>query len=309
MGAERLPERHPAGHRRQADQGRSEQAGPGHPGLPRREDVASTSRTSKCAPRCRRSPTSSGLNIITSDSVAGSLTMRLKDVPWDQALDVVLQAKGLDMRKNGTVLWIAPKEELLTKEKLELEQHAADRRPRAAALGNLPAELPEGRSLPQRVRPGRRRRRHGGRTACCPSAAARWSIRAPTSCSSPTSPSKLDDIRKLIAKTDVAVAPGADRGAHGRSERRLQPQPGRQARLRRPAHACAAATPARVGGNNRAALGGNMVGVGQVTGQTPDERRRLHQHHLINLPAGRHRRRRAGHDRAASLFRPPPTAS
>ena len=64
----------------------------------------------------------SGLNIITSDSVAGNLTLRLKDVPWDQALDVVLQAKGLDMRKNGTVLWIAPKEELLTKEKIELEQ-------------------------------------------------------------------------------------------------------------------------------------------------------------------------------------------
>lgn len=66
----------------------------------------------------------SGLNIITSDSVTGNLTLRLRDVPWDQALDVVLQAKGLDMRKNGTVLWIAPKEELLTKEKLELEQRA-----------------------------------------------------------------------------------------------------------------------------------------------------------------------------------------
>jgi type IV pilus assembly protein PilQ len=64
----------------------------------------------------------SGLNIITSDSVSGNLTLRLKEVPWDQALDVILQAKGLDMRKNGSVLWIAPKEELLTKEKLELEQ-------------------------------------------------------------------------------------------------------------------------------------------------------------------------------------------
>jgi len=63
-----------------------------------------------------------GLNIITSDTVNGNLTLRLKDVPWDQALDIVLQAKGLDMRKNGSVLWIAPKDELLTKEKLELEQ-------------------------------------------------------------------------------------------------------------------------------------------------------------------------------------------
>ena len=61
------------------------------------------------------------LNIVTSDSVAGSLTLRLKDVPWDQALDIILQAKGLDMRKNGNVIWIAPRDELAAKEKLELE--------------------------------------------------------------------------------------------------------------------------------------------------------------------------------------------
>ncbi len=61
------------------------------------------------------------LNIITSDSVAGSLTLRLRDVPWDQALDIILQAKGLDMRKNGNVILVAPREELATKEKLDLE--------------------------------------------------------------------------------------------------------------------------------------------------------------------------------------------
>lgn len=61
------------------------------------------------------------LNIITSDSVSGSITLRLKDVPWDQALDIILQSKGLDMRKNGNVLIVAPREELATKEKLELE--------------------------------------------------------------------------------------------------------------------------------------------------------------------------------------------
>jgi type IV pilus assembly protein PilQ len=61
------------------------------------------------------------LNIITSDSVAGSITLRLKDVPWDQALDIILQSKGLDMRKNGNVLIVAPREELAAKEKLELE--------------------------------------------------------------------------------------------------------------------------------------------------------------------------------------------
>jgi type IV pilus assembly protein PilQ len=64
-------------------------------------------------------------NVITSDSVTGGVTLRLKDVPWDQALDIILQAKGLGMRKTGNVLWIAPKEELNAKEKLELESIAA----------------------------------------------------------------------------------------------------------------------------------------------------------------------------------------
>ena len=64
-------------------------------------------------------------NIVTSDSVAGAVTLRLQDVPWDQALDIILQAKGLGMRKNGNVLWIAPKDEILAKEKLERESNVA----------------------------------------------------------------------------------------------------------------------------------------------------------------------------------------
>ena len=66
-----------------------------------------------------------GLNIIASDTVAGNLTLRLKDVPWDQALDLIMQTKGLDKRQNGNVIWIAPKDELLTKEKLEFEARSA----------------------------------------------------------------------------------------------------------------------------------------------------------------------------------------
>ncbi len=61
------------------------------------------------------------LNIITSDTVSGSLTLRLKDVPWDQALDIILQTRGLDSRRNGNVIWIAPRDELATREKLTLE--------------------------------------------------------------------------------------------------------------------------------------------------------------------------------------------
>lgn len=64
-------------------------------------------------------------NIVTSDSVSGSVTLRLQDVPWDQALDIILQAKGLGMRKSGNVLWVAPKDEIASKEKLDLESVAA----------------------------------------------------------------------------------------------------------------------------------------------------------------------------------------
>jgi len=60
-------------------------------------------------------------NIVTSDTVVGSLTLRLKDVPWDQALQIIMDAKGLGMRKNGTVLWIAPKDEIDSRTRKDLE--------------------------------------------------------------------------------------------------------------------------------------------------------------------------------------------
>lgn len=63
-------------------------------------------------------------NIVTSDSVTGTLTLRLKDVPWDQALEIILQAKGLGMRKAGNVIWIAPGDEIAAREKSELEAKA-----------------------------------------------------------------------------------------------------------------------------------------------------------------------------------------
>lgn len=67
----------------------------------------------------------SGFSVIASDSVTGRITLRLKDIPWDQALDIIMQSKALDMRKNGSVILIAPKDELLSKEKLEAEQKAS----------------------------------------------------------------------------------------------------------------------------------------------------------------------------------------
>ena len=62
-----------------------------------------------------------GMNMVVSDSVGGAITLILKDVPWDQALDIIMKQKGLDMRKNGNVILIAPRDEIATKEKLEFE--------------------------------------------------------------------------------------------------------------------------------------------------------------------------------------------
>lgn len=62
-----------------------------------------------------------GLNIITSDTVTGNITLRLKDVPWDQAMDIIMQNKGLAMRKIGNVITVAPAEEVAAKEKAQLE--------------------------------------------------------------------------------------------------------------------------------------------------------------------------------------------
>ena len=66
-----------------------------------------------------------GLNFVTTDSVAGQVSVRLQEVPWPQALQVVLQAKGLAARQEGRVVWIAPQDEWLQRERKQLEMQAA----------------------------------------------------------------------------------------------------------------------------------------------------------------------------------------
>jgi len=65
-----------------------------------------------------------GLNVVVSDSVTGNVTLRLKNVPWDQALDIILQSKGLGQRQNGNVIYIAPQQEIAAREEAELESRA-----------------------------------------------------------------------------------------------------------------------------------------------------------------------------------------
>ena len=74
----------------------------------------------------------SGLNLVASDSVGGSVTLRLVNVPWDQALDVILRAKSLDKRRNGNVVWVAPQAELA-----KYEQDVADAKLKAQDTAEL----------------------------------------------------------------------------------------------------------------------------------------------------------------------------
>ena len=226
----------------------------------------------------------SGLNIIASDSVAGFLTLRLKDVPWDQALDVILTAKGLDMRKNGTVLWIAPKEELLTKEKLELEQRAqiADLEPLRSEIFQLNYQKVESfRSV-------------FGLDAAGGAAADsknRVLSRRGSAVIDPRTnqlfvtdvASKIEDIRKLIQKTDVASKQVLIEArlveANDGFSRNLGAKLG-FADLRGVRGGDAGW---QVKGNERVAIGGNLGGVGTVTGQTGGDA--FANSTLVNLPA------------------------
>jgi type IV pilus assembly protein PilQ len=151
-----------------------------------------------------------GLNIITSDTVQGNLTLRLKDIPWDQALDIIMQTKGLDMRKNGNVVLIAPREELATKEKLELEarQQIGELEPIHTEMFQLNyKKANELKGLLTGV---------AGVTCIAGSAAAGRNVflskRGSASCDDRTNTlivqdtgARLDDIRKLIARIDITV--------------------------------------------------------------------------------------------------------
>ena len=66
-----------------------------------------------------------GLNVVASDSVTGSLSLRLHQVPWDQVLDIITQTKGLSQRRQGNVIWIATRNEIAARDKQELEMRQA----------------------------------------------------------------------------------------------------------------------------------------------------------------------------------------
>lgn len=243
----------------------------------------------------------SGLNIVTSDSVSGNLSLRLKEVPWDQALEVILQAKGLAMRKNGTVLWIAPREELLTKEKLELEQRAqiAELEPMQSEIFQLNYQKVEAF-----------RAMFGQDGAAGGESRNRLLSKRGSVIIDPRSnqifitdiASKLDDVRKLIQKTDVAsrqvliearIVEASDSFSRNLGAR-LSFVDLSASRGGNPGYAIGI-------GSKRIAIGGNLTGVGETTGQVAPSDASYSNSQLVNLPAAAINGNPAG-NLALSLF-------
>lgn len=224
----------------------------------------------------------SGLNILTSESVTGNLTMRLKEVPWDQALDVVLQAKGLDMRKNGTVLWIAPKEELLTKEKLELEQRAqiADLEPLRSEIFQLNYQKAES----FRTVFGLDGAADGKNRVLSKRGSAIIDPRTNQLFVTDIA-SKIEDIRKLILKTDIASKQVLIEARLVEASDSFSRNLGAKLGFADMRTVRGGDSGYQVNGNNRVAIGGNLTGVGQTTGQVANTPDSFNNSQFVNLPA------------------------
>jgi type IV pilus assembly protein PilQ len=240
------------------------------------------------------------LNMVVSDAVTGSLTLKLKDTPWDQALDIILQTRGLGMHQSGNVMYIAPREELAAKEQADLEarKKISDLEPirtqsyqlnytKAKEVANGLRGLPIGAGASSGITP----------SLSYGSTSSNINVRSILSNRGSVIPDertnqlfvtdiadKLKEVEQLIAKIDVPVRQvmieariveandtfGKSLGVKlGINENRLTPNAG-----------------VPLGHNGRITFGGNLAAVGAQTGQ-PDTLATYSNTQLINLPANK----------------------
>lgn len=138
-----------------------------------------------------------GYNVVMSDSVQGSISLRLQDVPWDQAFDLILEKGGLDKRKRGNVLLVAPKDELLKKEEMELQaqQQISDVEPLRTETFQLNYQKAEAF---QKILTDEKQRILSKRGSAVIDARTNTLFIQDT-------PTRLEELRKIIAKVDVPV--------------------------------------------------------------------------------------------------------
>ncbi len=231
-------------------------------------------------------------NVVTSDTVTGTVTLRLKDVPWDQALDIILQAKGLGVRKSGNVLWIAPKDELAAKEQVDLEakkkvQELEPLRTQSFQLNYTKAEEVARGLTGQTVgQGGSGGAGGGGGTLATRLLSPRGSVIFETRTNQlfvSDIPSKLEEIQTLIAKIDIPVRQVLIEARIVEAEdsfgRSLGVKLGgsdlRGVRGGLPGYS--------VGGDNRVTVGGNYAAIGSQTVQTGTSD--FSNTQFVNLPA------------------------
>ncbi|GAA4423387.1 type IV pilus secretin PilQ [Acidovorax lacteus] len=143
-------------------------------------------------------------NIVTSDTVTGALTLRLKDVPWDQALQIIMDAKGLGMRKTGTVLWIAPKDEIDARIKKDFEAAQAIQKLEPLRTQAFQLNYAKAADIVAQL---------ATTNSGASSTSTRFLSERGSAISEPRTnqifvtdtPAKLEEVRQLLAKLDVAV--------------------------------------------------------------------------------------------------------
>ncbi len=225
-------------------------------------------------------------NVVTSDTVTGNVTLRLKDVPWDQALDIIMQAKGLGVRKSGNVLWIAPKDEINTKEKIDLEakqQIAALEPVRTQSFQLNYAKAEEiFKGLTGQSGGG-----GGGGGQNSRILSPRGSAIAETRTNQlfvSDIPSKLEEIQALITRIDIPVRQVLIEARIVEADESW----GRSLGVRFGAstlHSEDRTGVYRVGGGNGLALNGSYLGTGKLTGQVKDEVDFIPNSNFVNMPA------------------------
>lgn len=149
------------------------------------------------------------INIVTSDTVSGSMTLRLKDVPWDQALQIIMEAKGLGQRKNGNVLWIAPKDEIDDRTKKDYEAALAIQKLEPLRTQSFQLNYAKADAIVEQLTKSAGGSSGGGASG----GSTRFLSERGSAISEPRTnqifvsdtPSKLEEVRQLITSLDVAV--------------------------------------------------------------------------------------------------------
>jgi type IV pilus assembly protein PilQ len=223
-------------------------------------------------------------NVVTSDTVTGNVTLRLKDVPWDQALDIILQAKSLGLRKTGNVILIAPKEELASKEKLELESKASIAQLEPLRTQSFQLNYTKAEEVSKGLT-GQSSGQGGAGSAASrilsPRGSVIYEVRTNQLFVSDI-PSKLEEIQAMIAKIDIPVRQVLIEARIVEAEDTF----GRSLGVKLGAsdlRGIRGGVPGYGPGDNKLAIGGNINAIGAQTGQAGSLA--FGDTNFVNLPA------------------------